>query len=146
MRYVSSITCSLIPLHLFHPPVRAWFDAVSPAPTRPPQFGWPARALAETGGDDSALLPHLKARAGETQPAVTGQVLLIAPRDGAPRCFPRRQPVSGRCPSGGRRDRLALGGSRRSDAVDVLMESWLSTSRGKDALERSWGHFSDKPT
>src|ERR1035441_10577385 len=73
MRYVSSITCSLIPLHLFHPPVRAWFDAVSPAPTRPPQFGWPARALAETGGDDSALLPHLKARAGETQPAVTGQ-------------------------------------------------------------------------
>src|ERR1035441_8916509 len=75
MRYVSSITCSLIPLHLFHPPVRAWFDAVSPAPTRPPQFGWPARALAETGGDDSALLPHLKARAGETQPAVTGQVL-----------------------------------------------------------------------
>src|ERR1035437_3137067 len=36
------------PLHLFHPPVRAWFDAVFPAPTRPQQLGWPAIARGES--------------------------------------------------------------------------------------------------
>jgi len=35
-------------LHLFHPPVRAWFDAVFPAPTRPQQLGWPAIARGES--------------------------------------------------------------------------------------------------
>jgi ATP-dependent Lhr-like helicase len=36
------------PLNLFHPPVRAWFDAVFPAPTRPQQLGWPAIARGES--------------------------------------------------------------------------------------------------
>src|ERR1017187_6982109 len=36
------------PLHLFHPPVRAWFDAVFPAPTRPQRLGWPAIARGES--------------------------------------------------------------------------------------------------
>jgi ATP-dependent helicase Lhr and Lhr-like helicase len=36
------------PLHLFHPPVRAWFDAVFPDPTRPQQLGWPAIARGES--------------------------------------------------------------------------------------------------
>src|SRR5450631_4808859 len=36
------------PLHLFHPPVRAWFEAVFPAPTRPQQLGWPAIARGES--------------------------------------------------------------------------------------------------
>src|ERR1035437_528315 len=36
------------PLHLFHPPVRAWFDAVFPAPTRPQQLGWAAIARGES--------------------------------------------------------------------------------------------------
>ena len=36
------------PLTLFHPPVRAWFDAVFPAPTRPQQLGWPAIARGES--------------------------------------------------------------------------------------------------
>src|ERR1035441_3922903 len=36
------------PLSLFHPPVRAWFDAVFPAPTRPQQLGWPAIARGES--------------------------------------------------------------------------------------------------
>src|ERR1035441_9015294 len=35
-------------LHLFQPPVRAWFDAVFPAPTRPQQLGWPAIARGES--------------------------------------------------------------------------------------------------
>src|SRR5258708_16605658 len=33
---------------LFHSPVRAWFDAVFPAPTRPQQLGWPAIARGES--------------------------------------------------------------------------------------------------
>jgi ATP-dependent Lhr-like helicase len=36
------------PLSLFHAPVRAWFDAVFPAPTRPQQLGWPAIARGES--------------------------------------------------------------------------------------------------
>jgi ATP-dependent Lhr-like helicase len=36
------------PLTLFHAPVRAWFDAVFPAPTRPQQLGWPAIARGES--------------------------------------------------------------------------------------------------
>src|ERR1019366_7072454 len=36
------------PLNLFHRPVRAWFDAVFPAPTRPQQLGWPAIARGES--------------------------------------------------------------------------------------------------
>ncbi|MCX6630630.1 MAG: DEAD/DEAH box helicase [Candidatus Solibacter sp.] len=36
------------PLALFHSPVRTWFDAVFPAPTRPQQLGWPAIARGES--------------------------------------------------------------------------------------------------
>ncbi len=32
------------PLELFHAPVREWFEAVFPAPTRPQRMGWPAIA------------------------------------------------------------------------------------------------------
>ena len=69
-----------------------------------------ARALAEMQGDDCALLLRLKARAGDAEPAVTGQVLesLLALE---------------------RRAALPFGGSRQSDAVDVLLESW-PTARG----------------
>jgi len=40
------------PLHLFHAPVREWFDAVFPAPTRPQRMGWPAIAR----GDSTLIL------------------------------------------------------------------------------------------
>jgi ATP-dependent Lhr-like helicase len=40
------------PLQLFHPPVRAWFDAVFPAPTRPQRLGWPVIAR----GDSTLIL------------------------------------------------------------------------------------------
>ncbi|MBS1854056.1 MAG: DEAD/DEAH box helicase [Acidobacteria bacterium] len=36
------------PLELFHPPVREWFEAVFPAPTRPQRMGWPAIARGES--------------------------------------------------------------------------------------------------
>ncbi len=35
-------------LELFHAPVRAWFEAVFPAPTRPQVLGWPAIAKGES--------------------------------------------------------------------------------------------------
>ena len=35
-------------LDLFHAPVRAWFEAVFPAPTRPQLLGWPAIAKGES--------------------------------------------------------------------------------------------------
>src|ERR1700736_5572527 len=40
------------PLQLFHSPVRAWFEAVSPAPPRPQQLGGPAIAR----GDSTLIL------------------------------------------------------------------------------------------
>ncbi len=39
-------------LDLFHQPVRSWFEAVFPGPTRPQQMGWPAIA----GGDSTLVL------------------------------------------------------------------------------------------
>src|SRR5690349_7137621 len=36
------------PLQLFHPPVRDWFEAVSPAPAAPQTKGWPASARDES--------------------------------------------------------------------------------------------------
>jgi ATP-dependent Lhr-like helicase len=36
------------PLDVFHPPVREWFEAVFPAPTRPQRLGWPAIARGES--------------------------------------------------------------------------------------------------
>ena len=40
------------PLQQFHPPVREWFDAVFPGPTRPQRMGWPAIAR----GDSTLIL------------------------------------------------------------------------------------------
>lgn len=40
------------PLALFHPAVRAWFEAEFPAPTRPQRLGWPAIAR----GDSTLIL------------------------------------------------------------------------------------------
>src|ERR1700677_783825 len=35
-------------LHLFHPAVRDWFEAVFTEPTRPQRMGWPAIARGES--------------------------------------------------------------------------------------------------
>src|SRR5258708_33531799 len=40
------------PLDLFHAPVREWFEAVFPGPTRPQRMGWPAIAR----GDSTLIL------------------------------------------------------------------------------------------
>jgi HEAT repeat protein len=88
-----------------------------------------ARALAEMHGDDCALLLRLKARSGDAEPAVTGQVLesLIAleRRDALP--FVRQFLAAG--DQVAEEAALALGGSRQSEAVEVLLETW-PTARG----------------
>ena len=40
------------PLDAFHPPVKAWFDAVFTSPTRPQILGWPAISR----GDSTLIL------------------------------------------------------------------------------------------
>ena len=83
-----------------------------------------ARALAEMQGDDCALLLRLKARAGDVEPAVIGQVLeallAVERREALP--FVRQFLAAGDQVS--EEAALALGGSRQSDAVDVLLEVW----------------------
>ena len=88
-----------------------------------------ARALAEMQGDDCALLLRLKARAGDAEPAVTGQVLesLLALERRAALPFVRQFLAAADQVS--EEAALALGGSRQSDAVDLLLESW-PTARG----------------
>jgi hypothetical protein len=54
------------PLTLFPPPVRAWFDAVFPAPTRPRQLGWPALGLGISR--PGRALEFLKRLAAEGRP------------------------------------------------------------------------------
>jgi hypothetical protein len=80
-------------------------------------------------GDESALLLRLKARAGDAEPAVTGQVLesLIALERRAALPFVRQFLAAG--DQVAEEAALALGGSRQSDAVDVLLEVW-PTARG----------------
>ena len=83
-----------------------------------------ARALAEMQGDDCALLLRLKARSGDTEPAVTGQVLeslLALERRNA---LPFVRQFLAATDAVAEEAALALGGSRQSDAVDVLLEVW----------------------
>ena len=88
-----------------------------------------ARALAEMQGDDCALLLRLKARAGDTEAAVTGQVLesLLALERRAALPFVRQFLAAG--DQVAEEAALALGGSRQSEAVDVLLESWPDRPR-----------------
>jgi HEAT repeat protein len=90
-----------------------------------------ARALAEMGGDESARLLRLKARSGDAEPAVTGQVLesLIALERRAALPFVRQFLAA--ADQVAEEAALALGGSRQSDAVDVLLEAW-PTARGAE--------------
>jgi HEAT repeat protein len=86
-----------------------------------------ARALATMGGDESALLLRLKARVGDKEASVTGQVLeslLILERvGGLPFVKGFLNPMGGEAAE---EAALALGSSRMSGAVDVLLEAWES--------------------
>jgi hypothetical protein len=84
-----------------------------------------ARALASMGGDESALVLRLKARVGDQEAAVTGQALeslLIVERAQAlPFVKGFLDPKGGETAE---EAALALGNSRMSGAVDLLMEAW----------------------
>jgi hypothetical protein len=108
-----------------------------------------ARALAAMGGDDSALVLRLKARLGDDDSAVLGQVfesLLALERSGA-LDFVRQFLSAGNAVA--EEAVLALGNSRLDAAPAVLMEAWeaakapdfreallraLSLSRHDDAI------------
>jgi hypothetical protein len=97
----------------------------------PPVRADAARSLAEMQGDDCALLLRLKARAGDQEPAVTGQVLesllAIERKEGIP--F-----VKGFLDPGDQvaeEAALALGGSRLAAGVELLMEVWKA-ARGAE--------------
>jgi len=93
-----------------------------------------ARALAELQGDDCALLLRLKARAGDTEAAVTGQVfeslLAIERREGIPFVHAFLEPGDAVAEEAA----LALGGSRLAPAVELLLEAW-KTARGAEFRE-----------
>jgi hypothetical protein len=84
-----------------------------------------ARALAQMAGDESALLLRLKARVGDSDASVTGQVLecvLALERSaGLPFVSEFLSPVGGEVPE---EAALALGASRMEAAVDLLREVW----------------------
>jgi hypothetical protein len=100
----------------------------------PPVRADAARALAELQGDDCALLLRLKARAGDAEPAVTGQVLesllAIERREGLPFVNSFLEPGDAVAEEAA----LALGGSRLGPAVDLLLEAWKS-ARGAEFRE-----------
>ena len=75
-------------------------------------------------GDECALLLRLKARAGDAEPAVTGQVLesLLALERRA--ALPFIRPFLAAADQVSEEAALALGGSRQSEAVDLLLDSW----------------------
>ena len=90
-----------------------------------------ARSLAEMQGEDCALLLRLKARCGDEEPAVTGQVLesllAIERREGL--AF-----VKGFLEAGdaiAEEAALAIGGSRLEPGVELLLECW-KTARGAE--------------
>ncbi len=109
------------------------------------------RAIAEMGGDEAALLLRLKARMGDKEPAVIGQVF-----DSLLRMEPRRAlPLVKQYLEGGAEElreeaALALGTSKVEGAVEILLEAFpgaiepyfrktmlraLAASRQEKALE-----------
>jgi hypothetical protein len=94
-----------------------------------------ARAVGAMGGDESALVLRLKARVGDDEPTVTGQVLeslLIVERAQAlPFVKGFLKPAGGETAE---EAALALGSSRMAGAVDVLLEAW-ETAMGAEYRE-----------
>jgi len=97
----------------------------------PPVRADAARALAEMQGDDCALLLRLKARAGDREAAVTGQVLecLLALERAAGLPFVQSFLEAG--DETAEEAALAIGGSRIAAGLPLLLEAW-KTARGAE--------------
>jgi hypothetical protein len=93
-----------------------------------------ARALAEMRGDDCALLLRLKARTGDADPSVTGQVLeCLLAIERAP-ALPFVKGFLDAGDSVAEEAALAIGGSRIAAGVDLLLDAW-KTARGAEFRE-----------
>ncbi len=100
-----------------------------------------ARGLEQMEGEGAELLLRLKARLGDEEPAVLGQVFDSLLRLEGERGIPF---VAGFLKSRGVREEaaLALGSSRLAKAVDVLREAWESATRApefRDVILRALG-------
>ena len=99
-----------------------------------------ARALAEMEGLEPALLLRLKARVGDAEPAVTGQVLeSLLKVEGSPAVGFAKEFFEAEDEEIREQAALALGASRLPEAIALLIESWKGNrgSRTRDALLRS---------
>jgi HEAT repeat protein len=87
-----------------------------------------ARALAQMGGEESALLLRLKARMGDSEPSVTGQalesLLALERKEALPFVAGFLSPTGGEIAE---EAALALGASRMAAAVELLREVWGRT-------------------
>jgi HEAT repeat protein len=98
------------------------------------------RALAEMGGDESPLLLRLKARAGDVEPPVVGQVFDSLLRlEGAAAVPFLADFLDGKSADVQAEAALALGSSRLPEAVEALEDAWSRTRDPdlRDALVRA---------
>jgi HEAT repeat protein len=91
-----------------------------------------ARAISAMGGEDAALVLRLKARTGDKEPAVTGQVfeslLAVERSEGLEFVGGFLRPEGGEAAE---EAALAIGGSRMEKGVDVLAQAW-EHARGEE--------------
>jgi len=84
-----------------------------------------ARAMAQMGGEEGALLLRLKARMGDREPSVTGQalegLLAVERKEALPFVAEFLSPMGGEIAE---EAALALGGSRMAAAVELLRDVW----------------------
>jgi HEAT repeat protein len=94
-----------------------------------------ARALAQMGGEECALLLRLKARMGDREPSVTGQalesLLALERKEALPFVAEFLSPAGGEIAE---EAALALGASRMAAAVEMLRDVW---SRSRHAEFRA---------
>jgi hypothetical protein len=98
-----------------------------------------ARALEQMGGRDAALLLRLKARTGDKEVRVTGQVLeSVLQLEGAGGVSFVAGFLQNANEEVSEEAALALGASRLPEAVEVLEDAWLKQApRGETALLRA---------
>jgi len=94
-----------------------------------------ARAIGSMGGEDAALVLRLKARTGDSAPAVTGQVfeslLAVERSEGLDFVGGFLQPAGGEAAE---EAALAIGSSRMERGAELLMAAW-EEARGEEYRE-----------
>jgi HEAT repeat protein len=86
-----------------------------------------ARAIEQMEGEEAALLLRLKARLGDKEPPVTGQVFESLLRLERAAAVPFVAEFLGADEDTAEEAALTLGGSRLSSALDILIDAWSSS-------------------